>query len=172
LAVTEDGQGVIGKVNVKIVDGEGDILINTNPFLEPDTQYSATIASLVASNITNIDVNNKNIIYDYEIGQAQVVGGNSASAMMTLLEIYTLENRTLPENVFVTGAILPDGKIGLVGSILEKGLAIPNNSLFLIPKTQSIFNFYTPIQDEKYINNIKVINTRYVLKQINLKRRR
>ncbi|NMX21004.1 hypothetical protein C5S30_00905 [ANME-1 cluster archaeon GoMg4] len=32
--------GVIGKVYVELKDGKGDVLVNTNPFVEPDTQYS------------------------------------------------------------------------------------------------------------------------------------
>lgn len=167
LAVTQNNSGIIGKVSVEITEGTGRILVNTNPFLEPDTQLSANIAALVASNITNFDLKNKNIIYDFDIN-GDVLGGPSSSAIETLIIIYTLQNKTLPDNIFMTGAILPNGNIGPVGAILEKGLVIPKGSLFLIPKNQSIFIFYQPIKSTKNINGVNLISTNYIKKQVNL----
>jgi len=169
LAVDNNFNGVIGKVNVKIISGNGDILINTNPFLEPNTQYSAVIASQVASNITKIDLSNSDIIIDYEIGEAQVVGGPSSGLSLTLSMISALKGKPL-KNIGYTGEILPNGDISEVGGIFEKAEATANNNLtmFLIPSRQSIFYYYEPIETKKNVNGVIYINTKYVLKQINL----
>lgn len=168
LAVDQNGNGLMGRVNVEISPGTGRILINTNPFLEPDTQYSANIAAFIASNITNINLKNKNIIYDFDI-PGQVLGGPSAGASMTLATISALENKSL-KNIGITGTINLDGSIGKVGSVLEKGEAVTSNnlSLFLIPNGQSIFQYYEPVKSERYNDETRIISIKYILKEINL----
>lgn len=168
VAVDQNNLGLLGKTYVEISEGSGKVLINTNPFLEPDTQYSANIASLVASNITNIDISNKNIIYDFEIS-GQVLGGPSAGLSITLATISALKQIPLKEVVF-TGTINKDGSIGKIGGIFEKAQAVADNnlSLFLIPKGQNIFQYYEPIETEDYFRNTKIIRRNYILKEINL----
>lgn len=168
VAVDSNSNGILGKVRVKITPGEGNILINTNPFLEPDTQYSASIAAFVASNITNINLKNKNVIYDFDI-PGQVLGGLSAGVSLTLATISALENKSL-KNIGITGTINIDGSIGKVEGILEKGEAVISNnlSLFLIPNGQSIFQYYEPIKSERYNDKTRIISIKYVLKEVNL----
>ena len=169
LAVTQNQQGVIGKVNVEITKGNGKVLVNTNPFLEPDTQYSANIAASVASNLTNFDLSNKNIIYDFNL-TGNVLGGPSAGLAMTLATISAIENKDV-KNIGVTGTILPDGEIGLVGGVLEKGVAAGDKGikLILVPKSESIFTYYEKNVQKRTLNNGAIIvRTYYTPRNANL----
>ena len=168
VAVNQNRQGLLGKVNVEITQGNGKILVNTNPFLEPDTQYSANIAASVASNVTGVSLDNKNVIYNFDIN-GTVLGGPSAGAAMTLATISALENKKL-KNIGITGTILPNGEIGEVGAVLEKGEAVATNNLtlFLIPNGEGIFNYYEPVTTKRAKGSFTIISTRYVAKQINV----
>src|SRR3989344_6712980 len=127
VAVNNQGNGLIGNVNVEISDGDGKILINTNPFVEPDTQYSAITAVKVAENFTNVNLDNKNIIFDFDIGlkgnETGLIGGPSAGVAMTIATIAAIEGKIPKKSIVMTGTILPDGKIGWIGGIIEKGQA-------------------------------------------------
>ncbi|MEK6835895.1 MAG: S16 family serine protease [Nanoarchaeota archaeon] len=168
IAVDQNRQGLLGKVEVEITQGNGKILINTNPFLEPDTQFSANIAALVASNITGINLEDKNIIYDFDIN-GTVVGGPSAGASMTLATIAALQNKQL-KNIGITGTILPNGEIGQVGAVIEKGEAVANNNLelYLIPAGETIFRYYEPQTTKRKVGNLVITSTRFVPKEINV----
>ena len=168
VAVNQNREGLLGKVDVEITQGNGKILVNTNPFLEPDTQYSANIAALVASNVTGINLDNKNVIYNFDIN-GTVLGGPSAGAAMALATISALENKKL-KNIGITGIILPNGEIGNVGAILEKGEAVANNNLnlFLIPNGEGIFRYYEPVTTKRTKGSFTIVSTRYVAKQINV----
>jgi predicted S18 family serine protease len=48
---------------------------------------------------------------------------------MTLATIAAIENRSVPQNIAVTGKILSDSSIGRVGGILEKAEAAGQNNL-------------------------------------------
>ena len=169
VAVTRDNKGIFGKVEVEITQGNGKVLVNTNPFLEPDTQYSANIAAIVASNITNFDLNNKNVIYNFNI-QGEVLGGGSAGLPMTLATIAAINKKEI-KNIAMTGTILPSGEVGNVGAILEKGQATASQNVktFLIPSGQGIFTYYERITDKKVLpNGVTLIRTSYQPKSANL----
>ena len=168
VAVNQNREGLLGKVDVEITQGNGKILVNTNPFLEPDTQYSANIAALVASNVTGISLDNKNVIYNFDIN-GTVLGGPSAGAAMALATISALENKKL-KNIGITGTILPNGEIGEVGAVLEKGEAVASNNLtlFLIPNGEGIFRYYEPVTTKRIKGSFTIISTKYVPKEINV----
>ena len=48
VAVTDDEMGVMGRINLRLIPGSNDILINTNPFSEPDVQYAVKMALAIA----------------------------------------------------------------------------------------------------------------------------
>ena len=174
VAVTDTGFGVIGKVNVDIVDGEGRVLVNTNPFIEPDTQFSAITAVNVAKNVTNTNLEDKNVIIDFKVPKIDiehkgVVGGPSAGVAMTLAVISAINGRNM-KDVVATGAILPDGSIGQIGGVIEKADAVSDNNytLFLIPQGQGKYVYYERQIRNKEVKGIKVKSVVLVPKAIDL----
>src|SRR3989344_6440858 len=174
VAVNNQGNGLIGNVNVEISDGDGKILINTNPFVEPDTQYSAITAVKVAENFTNVNLDNKNIIFDFGIGlkgnETGLIGGPSAGVAMTIATIAAIEGKIPKKSIVMTGTILPDGKIGWIGGIIEKGQAAVDlgKQKFLIPKGQDDIKYYEKQVTKKYLKNSIIYTTKYIPKELNV----
>ncbi|MBC7114773.1 MAG: Lon-like protease [Archaeoglobi archaeon] len=161
--------GVMGKVRVQILPGEGRVLISTNPFVEPDTQYSAETAVKVASKITGVDFSDYDIIFDFRIN-GTVLGGPSAGAAMTVALIAAVENSSVREDAVITGTIEEDGKIGEVGGILEKAQAAAQSGmkLFLLPEGQSQIKYYEKIVKERRVGEITFYEIHYVPSYLNL----
>lgn len=139
-AVDSEGNGVITLLVVEAVPGSGRTLVDIDNLLFwGDTQHSIRIAKNVASNITGIDVNNYDLVYNI-YANASVIGGESAGAALTIATIAVLQNKTLRDDVIITGTINHDGTIGPVQAILPKAKAAKENNatLFLVPLLQSI----------------------------------
>ncbi len=170
VAVSPQGEGLIGDVIVEIVPGEGKVLVNTNPFLEPDTQYSAVTAVEIAKEITQKDLKNKNVIIEFDIN-GTVLGGPSAGAAMTTATISAIENKPIKEGVAVTGTIEADGSVGRVGSLIEKGDAAAEEGyeIFLIPQGQNTVTYYQKEITKREVNGLVFYKTKMVPKTINLK---
>jgi len=174
VAVNHLGNGLIGEVNVEIIEGDGKVLINTNPFIEPDTQYSATTAVKVAENFTGIKLDDKNIIFDFDIGlrenETGLIGGPSAGVAMTIAAISAIEGKVPRKSVVVTGAILPNGNIGWVGGVIEKGQASVDlgKTKFLIPKGQAYLRYYEKEIVKRNFGSAVFYSTRYVPKNLDV----
>ena len=151
-AVSSQGNGALGEAHVKISPGDGSTLLNAGPFIETDTQASAKTAKIVAQEFTEDTLNNKDITYSFRI-DGNYVGGPSAGAAMTLATVAAIENRSVPQNIAVTGTIRSDGSIGRVGGILEKAEAAGQNNLetFYIPEEQEQITYYTQRMDREVI---------------------
>lgn len=170
LAVRADtNEGVIGTVNVEIAPGKGRILVNTNPFVEPDTQQSAETAAGIASKLSGVSLNDRDVIITFDSG-SNLVGGPSAGAAMTLALYSALENKTIKQDIAITGTIETSGKIGWIGGILQKmeAAAKIGKRLFLVPKGQEVLSYYEPQQTREQRGSLTIIRTTYVAKQINL----
>ena len=137
IAISENTKtAVMGKIIVEIVNGSGTTLIDINPFVEPDMQESATTAAEYAKTHSNRNLENKSIIYHFEVNRNTIlVGGPSAGTAMAVATIAAIEDKQLKSDALVTGAITADGLIHSVGSIFEKVKGAGKNkiSLFLIP---------------------------------------
>ena len=169
-AVTNNQEGILGRVNVEITSGTGLRLINTNPFLEPDTQFSANTAVDIAEIVTGKNLDDKNVIIDFEI-EGTVLGGPSAGAAMTLATIAAIEGEEL-ENIVITGTILPSGVIGAVGGILEKGQAAAERgtNVFLVPTGQSTLRYYERrVEQGENERGFRILNTFLIPKTVNLR---
>jgi|Deesub1362A_J573_1020465.scaffolds.fasta_scaffold01304_15 uncharacterized protein len=166
---SQNNQGVIGEVRVQIVPGEGRVLINTNPFIEPDTQYSAETAVKVASEVTGVDLSTYDVIFDFQIN-GTLLGGPSAGAAMTIATIAAIENKSVREDAVITGTIESDGRIGEVGGILEKAQAAAQNGmkLFLLPQGQSQIKYYEKVVKERSFHGITLYEVYYVPSYLNL----
>ena len=151
-AVSSQGNGALGEAHVKISPGDGSTLLNADPFIETDTQASAKTAKIVAQDFTEDKLDNKDITYSFGI-DGEYVGGPSAGAAMTLATVAAIENRSVPQNIAVTGTIRSDGSIGRVGGILEKAEAAGQSNLetFYIPEGQEQITYYTQRLDREVI---------------------
>lgn len=169
VAVSQKGEGVMGDVTVEITPGTGMVLINTNPFVEPDTQYSAVTAVDIAKEVTGVDLQDKNVIIDFTVN-GTVIGGPSAGAAMTITTIAAIEDKQIKQGIAITGTIQPDGTIGKVNGILEKGQAAVDNNYhtFLIPKGQNIFTYYERQIVERQVGKFVFQTTKLVPKTVNL----
>ena len=179
VAVTDSGQGVIGKANIEIVPGKGRILVNTNPFIEPDTQLSAETAVSYALNYTRKSIRDHDIIVSFSMTDlqgnnlninGQVIGGPSAGAALTVATIAALENRQIREDVAMTGTVEADGVIGKIGGVIEKADAAGKAgiNIFLVPTGQAISTYYEKEVQTDTSGPFQVKRVRYVPKTINL----
>lgn len=151
VAVSSQGTGILNQAEVEISEGEGRVLFNVNPFVEPDTQYSAETAKSVAEKFTGKSCSNKDIIYTVKAGGATLVGGPSAGAALTIATIAAIEENPVNKNIAITGTIQENGGIGQVSGVIEKARAAAQKgvNLFLVPPGQSTAIFYERKTDEK-----------------------
>jgi len=170
VAVRSDtNEGVIGKVRVEIKNGEGRVLANTKPFVEPDTQYSVRTAVKVATKYTHSDMNSMDFIVSFDIN-GTLIGGPSAGAAITAATIAALEGKKVREDVAITGTIEEDGSIGRVGAVFEKAVAAEKNGirLFLVPKGQRVVTFWERKEVRRQIGPFSFIQVYYEPKRIDL----
>lgn len=140
VAESENGYvGVLTEINVTMMNGSGNVYVITTPLTELDMQGSAKLAVDVAGMLTGKDVSKYDFIFQVK-SASPIVGGPSAGGVMCIAVICLLENLETRDDVIMTGMINPDGSIGPVGGILEKGEAAGEAGMkyFLIPKGQSI----------------------------------
>jgi predicted S18 family serine protease len=138
-AVDNNGKGVSTKLGVRVKEGTGKTLVDIDGLLYwVDTQNSIRMAKLVAENITGIDTDKVDIIYTID-AKANLIGGESAGAALTISTIAALENKKLKEDVMITGTVNHDGSMGPIGGVLEKAQAAKESGahLFLVPLLQS-----------------------------------
>ena len=161
--------GVMGTVRVELKEGNGDVLVNTNPFVEPTTQYSIREAVRVAENFTNMNVSNKDVIISFDIN-GTLIGGPSAGAATTVALIAVMEGKHVKQDVAITGTIEEGGYIGEVGGVLEKAVAAEKNGmkLFLVPKDQKKLIYYEQKIEERDIFGITFTRVYYIPKELDL----
>ncbi len=130
---SENGtNGTLANLTVSVVSGSGRVFVNTMPLVDVDTQISARIAKEVACNILNTDCSHYDFYYNIDSGDI-LVSGPSAGASMAVCTMAALLGVDVNKSVVMTGLINPDGTIGPVGAVSEKG-SILKNYLFLVPK--------------------------------------
>ncbi len=138
-AVDSKGNGITTFLIIEAMPGSGRTLVDIDNLLFwADTQQSIRTARKVAANITQIDVNKYDLVYNIH-ANATVIGGQSAGAAITIATIAALQNKSLKDGVIITGTINHDGTIGPVSEILTKARAAKKSgfSLFLVPLLQS-----------------------------------
>ena len=143
VAVTSDGNGVIGHLSMKLIPGNDNIYVNTNALLQTDIQYSAKQAVDYALSQSTNDYND-DFILTYIAGDAQVIGGGSAGAATTILAEAALNDYDINPDTVITGTINPDGTIGPIGEVFEKAKAVAEAgyTTFLVPEGQTQLVYY------------------------------
>ncbi|MGC8753065.1 MAG: S16 family serine protease [Fervidicoccaceae archaeon] len=166
LAVSSEGGGVLTNLTVTIAyPGSGQVYFSSDPVTEMDTQSSARTAVLVAANYLGIDYRK----YDYFFSMKSpslIIGGPSASAVMTVGVVAAILNATVRNDVAMTGMINPDGTIGPVGGIPDKlqAAAQAGYKIFLVPVGQLV------VTEQQLISQTTPFGTVYrtVTKTVNL----
>ena len=162
-AVDNQGNGVVAKLKVQAISGEGRVLTNIDNLLFwVDTQYSIKVAEMVAENITGADLSDVDLIYTIET-DASVIEGGSAGAALTIATIAVLQNKTVPSDVMITGTINPDGSIGPVGAIFAKAKAAKDVGvkMFLVPEGQGSQVNYAPEKKCEQVGPVTFCTTEY-----------
>jgi predicted ATP-dependent protease len=132
--------GAMIHVSVEIKPGSGRVLVVTKPLMGVVFQDAANVAVYVAQKKTGIQLSGSDVIFsvtsDVEI---PAVDGPSAGALMGIITIAALENKSLRQDVTITGSIDKDGRIGEIGGVVEKAIAAKKSgkSLILIPSDNS-----------------------------------
>jgi predicted S18 family serine protease len=171
VAVSNDESGVMAGMNLKLTPGSNDILVNTNPFLEPDLQYALKTAVTYAQSRDSGYKADKDFIFNFSSTEAQLIGGESAGAAATVLTIAALENKELKSDAVITGTISGDGTIGEIGGVLEKAKAVSDAGYkyFLIPKGQSEITYYErQVQRQSTDQGFDILRSRYVPRTLDL----
>jgi uncharacterized protein len=166
---SESCTGEIGQVLVEIREGSGKVLVDTNPFVEPDTQYSVREAVEVAAEFTEATISDKDIIISFEIN-GTMIGGPSAGAATTVALIAALEGKEVRQDVAVTGTIDEGGLIGAVGSVFEKAVGAEEHgiTLFLVPAGQKMVVYYEQQLDRRGPFGFPFRRVYYTTKEIDL----
>lgn len=171
VAVSNDESGIVDEMNLKLIPGSNDILINTNPFLEPDVQYAVKTAVTYAISRAPGYSFDKDFIFNFSSTDAQLIGGESAGAATAILAIAGLENKELKKDSVITGTINEDGSIGEIGGVLEKAKAVADAGYryFLVPDGQSEITYYErQVERQSTDMGFDILRSRYVPKTLDL----
>ena len=170
VAVNARGEGLVNRAGVEIHKGKGRILFNTNPFVEPDTQYSVEVAAREAQRFTGKSLERKDVIYSIQATDVKLVGGPSAGAALAVATVAAIENKNIKQNVALTGTIHSGGVIGKVSGVLEKAQAAAQSGikLFLVPEGLSSITIYEQKTEEEKGPNFIFRRTYLVPKTVNL----
>lgn len=169
-AVDSNGNGVTTPIYVEATKGTGRTLVDIeNLLFWADTQQSIRTARQVAGNVTGIDLNKYDLVYNIK-ANATLVGGPSAGAALAIATIAALEGKQPNSNVIITGTINHDGSVGPVGGILEKAGAAKQEgaNIFLVPLTQSQDVVYQNVQHCEKYGGLDVCTTESIPQRVDI----
>ncbi len=129
--------GEISQFSVQIKNGSGNIYTSINPKVDESTQISQEIASFVGFRHANKSQEECDVFFGIsERAGLASVNGLSGGAGMALGVIGALQNRSIRQDLAITGTIEPDGSIGSVGGLFEKAQAAKASNLtyLIVPK--------------------------------------
>lgn len=170
-AVDSSGEGVITKLKVYLLPGDGKTLVDINQLLFwVDTQQSIQIAKKVAESVTGVDLSKFDIIYSIEDINASIIGGPSAGAALTIATIAAIKGKEIREDITITGTINIDGTIGPVGGIIPKANAAKNHGAtkILVPSGQGTQINYVPKEDCEKVGSFTFCRITYKREVVNV----
>lgn len=144
-------EGTLMEIVLEVRPGSGRVLVNTSPKMGVDFQTAARTAVNVVSERLSINMSEYDVIFSVKAkDKIDVVDGPSAGGAMAVLLYSYMSGEKLRKDVVMTGTINPDGSIGKIGAVFEKGEAVANAGmkLFLVPKDQKEVLIYHPEKHE------------------------
>ncbi len=138
-AVVENQEGDLLRITATTQPGSGDVLTTVEPMVGLSTQDSQKTA--VQEAFRGLDISPERCEVHFYIQQgmgAPSVDGPSAGMAMTVALRAALTNQSIRPDVSVTGAILPGGRAGPVGGIIDKAQASARGgmSAIITPRQQ------------------------------------
>ncbi len=136
--VGQQGGGLL-RLTVRTEPGNGSVLTTIVPIVGPATQASQSQAVSEAFRGLQYSQNQCEVEFFFsDPNGAPSVDGPSAGMAMTVALRAALTNKTVRRDISITGEILPGGKIGLVGGIIDKAQASARYGLhaILTPKQE------------------------------------
>ncbi|MBS3149830.1 hypothetical protein J4455_04025 [Candidatus Woesearchaeota archaeon] len=172
-AVNKDSKGVITNLEVRAIKGNGKTLVDIDNLLFwADTQNSIRMAKEVASEVTNMNLNDVDLYFGVEAGDAQIISGPSAGAALAIATIAAVEGKTLNDKVMITGTVNHDGTIGPVGEIAEKAKAAKEAGaeIFLVPLLQGQEVIYERTEHCQKFGGSQFCTIEQIPKKINIEK--
>jgi uncharacterized protein len=127
-------EGFIAELDLKIIEGNERIYLQTFPMTQESTQASMSFAKKIACDEFEIDCSKKDFLYTITAIPG-TIGGPSAGAAASLLTLAVLLQKPIKEKTAITGTINSGGLIGPVGGLDKKIEAAAKNGIkkVLIP---------------------------------------
>lgn len=120
-AVMGENAGGLLELEVTVLPGEGRIFSSIIPRIGSSTQLSQERAVFYAFDYTNNDLDECDVLFEIKNAEkSRFIDGPSAGAVMTSITIAALENKTIRNDIIISGTIEENGQIGPVGGIAEK----------------------------------------------------
>jgi predicted S18 family serine protease len=132
-AVVGGQEGGLLELDVWVGPGEGGVYTSISPTVGVSTQVSQQTAVSVA--FANLSLHRKDCDVVFSLrneGESSSVDGPSAGLAMTVALRAALTGATVRPDVIITGAILPDGGVGLVGGLIDKAQAASRGGKHLL----------------------------------------
>lgn len=130
--VDNKGEGVLAILETNIREGKGFVLVNINDVIAgPSTQGSARNAAKIAKNYSDIQAPNMDVIYNIKT-DVDAIDGPSAGAAMTISLLSLIQNKSLNENVSITGFVDKTGKIMPAVGIEQKAKALSEQGVEIL----------------------------------------
>ena len=143
-AVTGENTGGVFQLEVEVRPGSGQIYTSISPRIGIATQESEEIAVNYAFSAAGMNRKECDVLYRIigDFGDSSV-DGPSAGGAMTVATHAALSGRQIRQDVVMTGAITPTGKIGEVGGVIEKSVAASDSGAkyFLAPEIKVYESF-------------------------------
>jgi uncharacterized protein len=142
MAVDENDKGHLIPLEIIIKSGKGNLFLNVaNVLVDETLQSSAQTAILVAREVSRKSLSDKDVLINIEASiqeQKISISGGSAGAAMTLAAMAAMQDKTIRNDVFITGTIREDHTIGRIGAPRAKALAAKDSGavMFLVPAGQ------------------------------------
>ncbi|MFH1306715.1 MAG: S16 family serine protease [Candidatus Micrarchaeota archaeon] len=140
-AVVSGQEGGLLRVKVETMPGNGSVFTSIDPLVGVSTQLSQQEA--VREGFANTGVSKKEceILFSFlDLNQSPSVDGPSAGLAMTIALKAALEGKELRKDIAITGAILQNGQVGLVGGLIDKAQASAREGkVILITPKQKIY---------------------------------
>lgn len=165
VAVDSKGNGILTDLSVRAVPGDGKLLVDVDNLLFwIDTQQSIQTAKSVAEHYLDRRADNVDLTYTIKVSGTSVVGGPSAGAAFAAATIAALDNKTLRNDVVITGTIEENGTIGPVGGVVAKGMAAKEGGygLFLVPDGEKNLLEYRKETECETFGRTRICTIKYI----------